>query len=363
MSRVYKRKGTDHFYADYVDIDGKRKRTSLGKHVVTKKEAEKILRSILTRIDAGKFGFAEQAESVTFESYAMKYIEQSREYNAPRTVQTNIYRLKHPLAYFGDKSLATITRLDIERYKRERRKAVSGSTVNRDLGLLKTIFNQAVKDGLIPVNPVVGVKNYREEVKRILKPTVQEEWVIAAAECAIDQYAGLVLLIAYHTGMRRNEICNLKWTDIDLSERTILVRVTKNQRPRLSYINDKLLVILSDAERFGEYVITRKDGQRIKYLDSSWKNAIARASEKYPEMGIQPFKIHDLRHTFASNLAMAGVDPMTIKELGGWRSMKMVERYVDPSREHLLASINKINEVGTNMAQNENEKKVVNFKR
>lgn len=341
MSKVYKR-SNGKWYADYVEFDGSRKRVSLGSQVKTKKEADKRLRSILGRIDERKFGLPTKESQISFEDYSLHYIEESKEFNAKRTVETNRRRLKRPLQFFKNMTLSSIAKVDIKKYMKQRIKEVSGSTVNRDLSILKRIFNEAIDDELIFDNPVSNVSYYKEETKRIDVPLVKKEWVSAAAKCTDKQYVKLVFWIAYHTGMRRNEICNVTWFDINLKDRYINVRVTKNQETRTAYINDDLLEILVKAKRYGEYVTSTKDGKRIKYMKNSWKTAIFRAMKKYPEMNIKAFSLHDLRHTFASNLAMEGVDPSTIQKLGGWKSLKMVDRYVDPSREHLLSSVNKL---------------------
>lgn len=341
MSKVYKR-SNGNWYVDYVEFDGSRKRISLGDHVKTKKEAEKRLRSILGRIDERKFGLPTKESQISFEDYSLHYIEESKEFNAKRTVETNRRRLKRPLQFFKNMTLSSIAKVDIRKYKKLRKKEVSGSTVNRDLSIMKRIFNEAVEDELIFENPVSNVPYYEEAMKRIDVPLVKDEWIEAVVNCTDKQYVKLIFWIAYHTGMRRNEICNVTWFDVKLKDRYINVRVTKNQETRTACINDDLLEILSKAKRYGEYVISTEDGKRIKYMKNSWKNAISRAMEKYPEMNIKAFSLHDLRHTFASNLAMEGVDPSTIQKLGGWKSLKMVDRYVDPSREHLLNSVNKL---------------------
>jgi integrase len=68
--------------------------------------------------------------------------------------------------------------------------------------------------------------------------------------------------------------------------------------------------------------------------------------EAFPEAvraaGIENFRLHDTRHTFASRLAMAGVDLLTIKELGGWKTLSMVQRYAHLSPSHRRQAIERL---------------------
>ncbi len=121
-----------------------------------------------------------------------------------------------------------------------------------------------------------------------------------------------IVTVALHTGMRLSEILNLKWTQVDLNHGFILLDITKNGERREIPIDNTLIKMFNNMPRGFEskYVFAGKDCDTYKSVKRSFSTALKKAE-------IRDFRFHDLRHTFASHLVMAGVDLISVKELFG----------------------------------------------
>src|SRR5262249_42905629 len=118
---------------------------------------------------------------------------------------------------------------------------------------------------------------------------------------------------------------------------TVQAAYAKNGRTRTVPLNTAARAALAKAieKAPGAYVFAKRDGTRIQSITRAFRTACKRA-------GLADVTPHVLRHTFASRLAMAGVDLRTIQELGGWRSLRMVERYTHLSPAHMAAAVERI---------------------
>ena len=130
--------------------------------------------------------------------------------------------------------------------------------------------------------------------------------------------------------MRKEEILSLRWDkNVDLTHGFILLEKTKNGKRREIPINQTLRNTLQGLIRHihSPYVYTNKEGERFKEIKRSFNSALRRS-------GIKDFTFHDLRHTFASQLVMAGIDLTTIKELLGHKTLAMTLRYAHLAPSH-----------------------------
>ena len=142
---------------------------------------------------------------------------------------------------------------------------------------------------------------------------------------------------ALNTGMRRGEILSLKWEQI--RGNFIYLRKTKTSNPRQIPINDDLAALFKRMrKRLGlksQYVFIYQ-GQRIKDLKNGFNAALRRA-------GIEDFKFHDLRHTFASHFVMRGGSLKALQEILGHRTLTMTMRYAHLAQDHKKEAINLLN--------------------
>ena len=151
-----------------------------------------------------------------------------------------------------------------------------------------------------------------------------------------------MILVGMHAGLRLlSEGMTLRWADVDLKRKLVTVQAAyaKSGKTRTVPLNTPLLAALTmlrqRAQEGAEYVFARPDGWPYRSIRTTFHTACERA-------GLKDVTPHVLRHTFASRLAMAGVDPRTIQELGGWASLEMVQRYTHLSPTHEAEAVERI---------------------
>jgi integrase len=138
-----------------------------------------------------------------------------------------------------------------------------------------------------------------------------------------------IVIAAVCTGLRKGEIVHIKWNDIDFANRIIFIANTKNGEKREVPVNDFLTATLKSITKHesSPYVFCDTEGKPYYDFRKSFATALQKAE-------IKDFRFHDLRHTFASNLVMGGVDLATVRELLGHKSIEMTLRYSHLSQDH-----------------------------
>ena len=145
--------------------------------------------------------------------------------------------------------------------------------------------------------------------------------------------------VLLHTGFRRGELLGLRWKDVDFKAGVLTIPKSKNGDSRHVPMTSTVRSILSHLPRpldSAALVFPNTEGNR----DLRWAKKIVPGTLRAAK--IADFRFHDLRHTFASRLAMEGVDLLTIKELGGWKSLTMVQRYAHLSPSHRRIAIERL---------------------
>lgn len=316
---VYKRGTT--WYIDYY-AGYKRRREKIGP---SKRQAETVLKKRMVQVAENRFLEVEKFEKIKFEKMTELYLENYSKPNkkSSRRDVTSINNLK---PFFAGKYLHEITPLDMEKYKRGRQGKVSNATVNREVACLKHIFTKAIEWGIVKKNPGKKVKLLRERNTRL---RYLDEKEIRRLYDACAEHLKPIVIVALNTGMRKEEILSLKWKDLDYRIRTISILDTKNGESRKIPMNDSVYRTLLDIGKKADspWVFCKKNGERYGNVRKAFEGARKRA-------GIVDFRFHDLRHTFASHLVMAGVDLRTVQELLGHKSFEMTLRYAHLSPEH-----------------------------
>ena len=257
------------------------------------------------------------------------------EVKAKRSYAKDQMHCERLITHFGDRLLKDITPAMVEAYKQERIGAISiqskptkPATVNRELTTLKTIFNKAARNGKAEKNPAHGVKPFKEDNARdrILSPA---EYVLLLAHC--PPHLKPVVKTAYFTGMRRGEILNLTWGQVDLKEGFIKLRAenTKTNEGRLVPLNGGLMEMFKAMPRgLPMTPVFTYQGHSMAEMKRSFATACKQAS-------IEGLTFHDLRHTFNTNAYRAGVPIPTIMKITGHKSIAMFRRYTTISLEDL----------------------------
>jgi integrase len=360
MAKVIKRQGKRgvSWVVDYLDPEGKRKR----KFFPLKKDAEAYLGKVLAAKREGRYFdvFDVKKETqVTFNELADQYVENYR-------TQRCFSRLKYYLVgiyreAFGDRRLASITYLDLETFRNQRKgtplrngKPRTDATVNREMSTLRHMFNKAVEWEMLGVNPFLkGSKLMLKENNHRLRFLTEGEIEALLKACedlkAQTPHLRPIVEVALVTGMRRGELLGLKWEQI--RNGFIYLTETKSGKARQIPVNDRLDAVLRDLRRKNhlksEYVFCDPQGRRFHEVKRSFASACRRA-------GIGDFRFHDLRHTFASHLVMNGVSLKAVQELLGHSDLTMTMRYAHLSQAHLKEAVAALNQLGvvTNMTQN-----------
>lgn len=259
-----------------------------------------------------------------------------------------------PLRYF---TTMMLERYQTDRMKQGRRKAKNGkdmiqvgnkpATINRLIATIKHMFTKAVEWDLVEEGVHKRVRKVKllEENNRRLRYLSQEESKSLVDLC--EEHLRPIVITALNAGMRKGEILGLKWENIDLKNNFILLDKTKNGSRREVPINGTLRsTLLSLPRRLDiKYVFyDPKTGKSYQDIKRSFHSALRKA-------GIQDFHFHDLRHTFASHLVMAGVDITTVKELLGHKTLTMTLRYAHLAPAHKVNAVEmldkKLNENST----------------
>ena len=204
------------------------------------------------------------------------------------------------------------------------------------------MFNKAVEWHYLKHNQLHTVRKFKESPGRLRY--LNEKEIAKLLDSCADHLRPIVIM-ALNTGMRKCEILNLSWADVDMEKGVLTIRKTKNNEIRMIPINESLHRTLESLkkETTRQPVLASKDGKPFVDLKRSFATAVKKA-------GITDFRFHDLRHTFASRLVMVGVDIRTVQELMGHKDIRMTMRYSHLSDAHLKEAVNK---VGTNLGQTE----------
>jgi integrase len=227
--------------------------------------------------------------------------------------------------------LADITTELVSDYRDERLKVVKPATVYQELALMRRMFNVARKEWKwTKDNPVadlsfsVGNKNAHDRWLTV----DEEQTVISKATNPV--WLRTLLITALHTGMRREEILNLKWRDIDFARKLLTVHKSKNGEKKSIPLSLTLFNTLWDIK------IKNISGFVFPIAVRSLRAAFDMTLEK---AGIKDFHFHDLRHTFATRLVQSGQDLYKVKELLGHKSIAVTMRYAHHYPESLRASL------------------------
>lgn len=251
-----------------------------------------------------------------------------------RTHEWDISIIKWLQPHLGGRELSTINRELLDAVKAARAKGVTTSTVNRYMALVRSILRRACFEWeWIDKVPKVGM--FRQEEGRIRSLT-REEFTRLLAELP-PHLAGMAMF-SVATGLRQSNVTRLQWKQISLERRHLWVSALqhKNGRAHAVPLNDAAMEVLQ--ERRGDhplYVFTY-EGNPIKQVNTkAWHNALKRA-------GIEDFRWHDLRHTFATWHREAGTPTHELQRLGGWKTQSMVERYAHVAPEGLQLAANRL---------------------
>jgi integrase len=313
------------YWSDYY-VSGRRKRERIGPD---KRLAQTVLRKRKVAIAEGKYLDKREVPHCTFNELADLYLAWAQ-VNHQGYVGTRS-RVELFRREFGSRQLRDITPLLVDAYVSRHASIRKPATVNRDLVVLRHMFQKAREWGKALDNPVSHQKPLRVNNRRLRYLSHEE---IPRLLSAADEILRPLLIVALHTGLRRSELFALTWQDVDVKQGVIRVVYTKNGERREIPMTDTLLATVQQLPRrlASDYMFPGKTGKGVVDVRKRFHRTLQ-------EAGIEGFVFHDLCHTFASHLVMAGVDLMTVKEFLGHKDLEMTLRYAHLAPDYKRAAI------------------------
>jgi integrase len=364
MGRIYKRK--DVWYID-VSVKGRRVRKRVGK---SKRIAALALQDAEVKIARDEFGFSQQ--DITIERLIEKFLDYNKTNNRESTTRRYRAVADHLRAYLAEKrpdivSLSQLTTEVIGGYKSYRRnawvnpngepiksdadivshtrKGARARTINLEVDGVKTMLNQAIKWGYIKENPLNWVKPLKEEDRDLVRFLSKEECSLFLANTPADLYP--VFYTFLNTGMRKAELENLRWEDVDFARRVICIRRKENWRPKTGERDIPLAegvyrqlssVKANDAAATDSDYVFKASGSGHSH--NRLRRELIKIARK---AGISNLtKLHTLRHTYASHMIMHGIDLPTVKKLMGHSDIATTMIYAHLAPDHLSDAVNKV---------------------
>jgi integrase len=336
------------YYLWYTNEQGRRQKVST--HCRYKTDAINFLQSFKSE----EHEKAKRARNKPSSVFFAEFLEYAKATFAPRTLNIYDATLKHFLALVGDLPLPSITPKHFDAYKTERLKMLKRSkgktsetvqpvTVNIELRALRACFNTACRWKLVQANPFAGQKLLsvpeqspvfftKKDFEKLLT-VIKENWLKE------------LVIFATLTGLRRGELLNLRWQDVDLRRRVIHVQSnptfkTKQGRKRVLPLSDTAFYMLQSkyGKDTSEYVFTL-NGKPVydEWLTHAFKKAVQEA-----KLENQRLHLHSLRHTFASWLVQDGATLFEVQKLLGHSSSKVTEVYSHLQPEQMHSTVNRI---------------------
>jgi integrase len=324
---IYRRGDSRYWWINATLPNGQRIRQSAGTE--TREDAEALLAKL--KLDAYRghhFGIKPQR---SWQEAAVRYLELKTSLRSFADVQRTL-RFLDP--YLGHLTLDQINGDMVWKIVQgELKRGIRPATVNRRLSVLRNLLRMA-RDEWQWIDSIPKVRMLGGEVERDRWLTRAEADRLIAA-CA--PHLAALVRYALATGCRASEITGLEWERVDLARNTAWLNQTKNGTPRGVPLNvDAVQVLREQLGKHPRFVFTHRGNPiRWEVTNSGWHGALMRA-------GIKDFRFHDLRHTWASWHRQAGTSCDELKDLGGWKSRQMVDRYAKFATENLLAAASRI---------------------
>ena len=264
----------------------------------------------------------------------------------------DIKKLRWLDTFLGKLMLDEITLDVIDRVKSERLKTVSKSTVNRYLAVVRSILLRA-RDEWEWIEKAPKVKLFREPPGRERSITVEQAEALLRE---LPAHQRDVVLFTLATGLRQSNVLKLEWSHVNLESGHAWVDAdqSKNRRPIAVPLNSKAVEVLRrQVGKHAVRVFTYAGRPLDRANTHAWQRALKRA-------GIENFRWHDLRHTWATWHRQSGTPTHELQRLGGWRTSVMVERYAHLAPDHLATAANRLDSMlgGYDLATLEKKKGV-----
>ena len=301
----------------------------------TKAEALAIEDAEKFKLRQEQAGLVKKSEKIKFSllySLYDKYAKINK-----KSYESDCYFVKILKTYFKPDSICTdLTMTDFENFKLKLKddRNSSNSTVNKYLNVLSKMYNLAIAEKVLTENPLVNVKRYSEANHKIRYLTKDEELRLFSAIDELCPYIKPLIICALQTGMRKSEIFNLQWSNINFDFNYIELLETKTGKARKVPISNTLLRVIMKQSQEYDYVFINPDTKMpYKDIHKSFQSALKKAN-------INNFRFHDLRHTVATRLVEKSVPLPVVQEILGHSKIETTMRYAHTIPNQKVNAIN-----------------------
>lgn len=373
---IYKQPGSDFYWIRYAGHDGKIIREST--KTANFKEAQAKIENQRKAIRDGKD--PEPIKKIPHYTFSQLAGEYSKWCEKQKSFNSKIYFINQLIDTFGNVPLNRLSVMLIEQFQSDiLNKGKKPATANRLIATLKHAIHKGSQWEMVSEETLKRVRQVKflQENNKRLRYLSKEECKALLDNC--NGHLKAITTFAMNTGCRKGEILSLKWDAVDLKHGFIRLEadMTKNGERRDIPINDDVMTVLQGITRRLDVPYVFFDnvtGKAFKDVKRSFSTALKKAeverctkcdyqraknktqkdieycpqcnSEMAVFKGIKDFHFHDLRHTFASHLVMAGVDITTVSKLLGHKSLTMTLRYSHLAPNHLQNAVNMLNITG-----------------
>jgi integrase len=309
----------------------------------TKQAALKRLRELETRLEKGK---DISPKKVPFDFLCNEYLRWTQTNLAPQTIRERVIAVRAHLKPFFTGLASDVDVRSVEAYKILRMgKNISPCTMNSELKVISCILKFGVENEYIEEMPKIRRVKVPKKIPRFLSAEEIGK-VLAAARPDVRPMLQLLMF----SGIRKGELRHMEWDDVDFENRLLHVRPKDTWRPKTA--NSVRTIPLCEPA-IGALRMARERAEKRKVKSSlvfpgrngpltdirdSLKGACERA-------GVPHICIHGLRHTFGSQMGMAGADPFAIMKALGHSDLQMTMHYVSLGKSHIREQVEKLNSI------------------
>jgi len=281
-------------------------------------------------------------EILSLQDFTDKFLEYSAVNHAKNTVRLFRQVLGILVKMDPNLRLGDITPECIDRFKMVRLRQVKPVSVNIELRMLKSAFNTALRWKLLCDNPCKGIRfaHVPDQAPQFVTPGDFEKLIRTISE----EWFRELVIFAVLTGLRRAEIVNLRWIDVDMEREVIHIQSntrfrTKQGRRRTIPLNTTAFELLKrKQQQHGEYVFTIGGGG----ICGDWVTHLFKRYVRKADLPDPRLHFHSLRHTFASWLVQSGATLYEVQKLLGHSSSRVTEIYSHLQPEQMHRTVDRI---------------------
>ncbi len=326
---LYRRKDSPYWWVKLPLIRGESKPLQQSTGTADKRQAQQVHDRLATaRWEQDRLGVKARH---TWEEAVVRWLLETKH---KATHEDDKAKLRWLDTYLGGKHLDEIDRTLIDRIKYDREKIAKAGTTNRYLALIRAILRRACNEWEWSER-VPKFKLFKEAEGRVRSLSVVE---FERLRNELPEHLADMAVFAVATGLRQANVKGLEWPFVDLERKHAWIPGSqhKNGKPHSVPLNEMALSVL--RKQIGKHpsrVFTFRGEPICQVNTKAWTAALLRA-------GIEDFKWHDLRHTFATWHRQAGTPTHELQRLGGWKTGAMVERYAHVAPEALQGAASRL---------------------